>query len=252
MENVHFKRLFGNLTKRFEVTSLLEKLINLDDYEIIAQHEKLPTWWVESNNFVLFPLNRTKTTIPNIVLHGGHEKCSNFILFCNERSDCNITVWGDGGLMYYSPHSRIVGSRISLGSGCIVIGKDVRNSPGINLNCRNGGKIIFSKDALIAAGVSINTDDCHTIYSVSDGMRLNPFGGVVIFDEHVWIGQQATIMGNSSIGKNTVIGAHSFVRGNEFPQNVILAGTPARVVSEGVNWDYRDIPPGTDVRKGLE
>jgi acetyltransferase-like isoleucine patch superfamily enzyme len=145
----------------------------------------------------------------------------------------------------------IAGSRITLGSGCIVIGRDVRNSPGINLNCRNGGKIIFKKDALIASGVSINTDDCHTIYSVSDGRRLNPFGGVVFFDEHVWIGQQATIMGNSSIGKNTIIGAHSFVRGNEFPENVILAGTPARVVSEGVNWDYRDIPPGTDMRKGI-
>ena len=58
-------------------------------------------------------------------------------------------------------------------------------------------------------------------------------------------------MGNSSVGKNTVIGAHSFVRGAVFPDNVILAGAPARVVSEDVNWDYRDIPPGTDMRYGL-
>jgi hypothetical protein len=111
MENENFKRLFDYLAKGFEVASILDKLINFDEYEIIAQHEKLPAWWAENNNFVLCPLKRTKTTIPNIVLHGGHENCSNFILFCNEHSDCNVVVWGDGGLIYYSPHSRIIGSR---------------------------------------------------------------------------------------------------------------------------------------------
>jgi acetyltransferase-like isoleucine patch superfamily enzyme len=251
MENENFKHILYRLIQRFEADLFFNKFMNFSEYEIITDNEKLPSWWHRNNNFILCPKNRTKTVIPNISLHGGHDNCSNFILICNEQSDCNIVVWGDGGLMYYSPSSRIVGSRIALGSGCILIGPGVRNSPGITLNCRNGGKIIIYRDSLIASGVAINTDDCHTIFSLSNGVRLNPFGGVVFINEHVWIGQQAMIMGNCSIGKNTVIGAFSFVRGNDFPENIILAGTPARVVAQGVNWDYRDIPPGTDMRNGF-
>jgi acetyltransferase-like isoleucine patch superfamily enzyme len=55
-------------------------------------------------------------------------------------------------------------------------------------------------------------------------------------------------MGNSTSGKNTVVAARSFLRGDKFPQDVILGGTPARVLSNGVNWDYPDLPPGTDIK----
>jgi acetyltransferase-like isoleucine patch superfamily enzyme len=251
MYNEQFQRLFDHLTHCHNVTPFFNEFFDFNDYIIVAEHEKLPVWWRENNNFILCHKNRKITNIPNITLHGGHEKCSNFIIICNEQSDFSVLVWGDGGILYSNPLSRIVGCNIALGSGCIVMGPWVRNSPGLKMNCRNGGRIVLHKDILIATGVSINTDDCHTIYSIVDGQRLNPFGGVVLFDEHVWIGQQATIMGNSSIGKHTVVGAFSFVRGKQYPDNVILAGTPAQVMARDVNWDFRDIPPGIDMRSGL-
>lgn len=248
MGDANFQRLYDVLVQRYGAAPVLDKLFNLDDYEIITDHDKLPLWWNENNNFILCPKTRDITGIPFIQLHNGYAPCSNFIVICNEQPDYGLLVWGDGGLMYASPHCNIQGSSVALGSGCIFIGPAVRHTARLELNCRNGGKIILERDILIASDVSIQTDDCHTLYKITDGMRVNPFGGAVVVDEHVWIGQGVIIMGNSTIGKNTVIGARSFVRGNAFPDNVVLAGTPARVLSDGVNWDYRDLPPGTDMR----
>jgi acetyltransferase-like isoleucine patch superfamily enzyme len=247
MNDANFLRLFNVLARRFGVASVLDKLFSLDEYEIITADQHLPPWWSEKNNYILCPKNRTTVGVPFIKLHEGYAPCSNFIVICNEQSDYGLLLWGDDGLMYVSPHSNVKGSSIALGSGCIVIGPAVRHTARLDLNCRNGGKIVLEKDILIASDVSIQTDDCHTLFDIANGKRLNPYGGVVVVEEHVWIGQEVIVMGNSRIGKNSVIGARSFVRGNDFPDNVVLGGTPARVLSKGVNWDYRDLPPGTDI-----
>ena len=60
--------------------------------------------------------------------------------------------------------------------------------------------------------------------------------------EHVWIGQEALIFGNSEIGDFTVVGARSVVRGIFKNNRQVIAGTPARTVSDGVNWSELDLP----------
>ena len=50
------------------------------------------------------------------------------------------------------------------------------------------------------------------------------------------IGIGATLMNGSSVGKNCIVGAHSLItEGKSFPDNVVIMGTPAKVV--------RDIKP---------
>lgn len=46
-----------------------------------------------------------------------------------------------------------------------------------------------------------------------------------------WVGARATFLGGSSIGRGVVVGAGSTVMGT-FPDNVLIAGTPARIVRE--------------------
>jgi len=52
--------------------------------------------------------------------------------------------------------------------------------------------------------------------------------GIVINDD-CWIGAKATILDGTLIGKHSVIAAGSVVKGI-FPDNVLIAGTPARIV----------------------
>jgi len=67
-----------------------------------------------------------------------------------------------------------------------------------------------------------------------------------------WLGSGAVILPGTRLGRNTVVGAGSVVRG-AFPDHVVLAGIPARVVRRyepGSGWqpDLRDVlidaPPG--------
>ncbi|WP_414655462.1 acyltransferase [Frigoribacterium sp. CFBP9029] len=44
-----------------------------------------------------------------------------------------------------------------------------------------------------------------------------------------WVGARATFLGGSSVGKGVVVGAGSTVIG-DYPDNVLLVGTPARII----------------------
>jgi len=44
-----------------------------------------------------------------------------------------------------------------------------------------------------------------------------------------WIGARVTMLGGSSIGKGVIVAASSLVR-DVFPDNVLIAGTPARII----------------------
>ena len=65
-----------------------------------------------------------------------------------------------------------------------------------------------------------------SIYSVS---TIDNNSGKVTLKNNCKIGSHSTILPGISIGKNSVIGAHSLVNRN-IPDNVIAFGVPAKVV----------------------
>ena len=65
-----------------------------------------------------------------------------------------------------------------------------------------------------------------SIYSVS---TIDNTSGKVVLEENCKIGSHSTILPGVSIGKNSIIGAHSLVNKN-IPDNVIAFGVPAKVI----------------------
>ena len=65
-----------------------------------------------------------------------------------------------------------------------------------------------------------------SIYSVS---TIDDSRGKVLLKQNCRIGSHSTILPGVSIGKNSIIGAHSLVNKN-IPDNVIAFGIPAKVV----------------------
>jgi acetyltransferase-like isoleucine patch superfamily enzyme len=45
----------------------------------------------------------------------------------------------------------------------------------------------------------------------------------------VWIGSRVTILPGTEIGRNSIVGAGAVVKG-VFPENVIIAGNPGKVI----------------------
>ena len=65
-----------------------------------------------------------------------------------------------------------------------------------------------------------------SIYSVS---TIDNTSGKVTLENNCRIGSHSTILPGVSIGKNSIIGAHSLVNKN-IPDNVVAFGIPARII----------------------
>ncbi len=65
-----------------------------------------------------------------------------------------------------------------------------------------------------------------SIYSVS---TIDNSSGKVILKDNCRIGSHSTILPGITIGKTSVVGAHSLVN-KDIPDNVVAFGTPAKVI----------------------
>ena len=70
-----------------------------------------------------------------------------------------------------------------------------------------------------------------SIYSVS---TIDDSHGKVVLKQNCRIGSHSTILPGVSIGKNSIIGAHSLVN-KDIPDNVVAFGVPAKVVRKLTN-----------------
>lgn len=82
----------------------------------------------------------------------------------------------------------------------------------------------------ITSGVTIL---CH---DYSRSVCINTLGlgnvgdaGMTIIEDNCFIGMNAIILMGAHIGKNSIVGAGSVVSG-EFPENVVIAGNPAKII----------------------
>lgn len=120
----------------------------------------------------------------------------------------------------------------------IIIGEQTFIGPS-HLACTEDGRsIVIGKDCMFSSNINIRTGDSHSILD-EKGNRINPAKSVQIGD-HCWIGEGAKILKGVTLQNDTVVAAGSIVT-RSFPANVIIAGNPAKIIKEDVNWDKRRI-----------
>ncbi|MCO7596018.1 MULTISPECIES: acyltransferase [Pseudomonas] len=149
----------------------------------------------------------------------------------------NITISGDGGVFEADPR-RLGDLRVLIKNGAkVVIGEDT-SIEGAYILADNGREVRIGRDCMISFNVQLRTTDAHGIYSVETGERLNSPGDILI-EDHVWVGQAALISKGTQIGRNSIVGASSFLQNKEYPASCIVAGTPGKLIRTGVVWDRR-------------
>lgn len=87
-------------------------------------------------------------------------------------------------------------------------------------------------------GVCIRNSDSHLIYDCISLNRINPTKSVFVGD-HVWIGQDCTLLKGIQIDSGSIIGANSLVAGKRISSNTLWAGNPCRKIKDNVFWDRR-------------
>lgn len=94
--------------------------------------------------------------------------------------------------------------------------------------------IVVGENSNVQDGAILHTDpgiELHVGDNVTIGHRAMLHGCEV--GDHSLIGIGSTLLNHSSIGENTVVGAHALIpEGKRFPDGVLLLGAPAKIVRE--------------------
>lgn len=171
----------------------------------------------------------------------------------------NISCCGKGNKIVISDNCKIRCSRIVISGNDNVIELDEHvyiNSSTLTL-IGNGGRIHFGKDStvngrgefaalegasveigercMISTDVQLRTGDSHIIYNES-GQRIN-FSKSISIGNHVWLGVKSMCLKGTMIADDSIVGAMSLVSGKFEKTNCIIAGVPAKVLKEDVNWE---------------
>ena len=94
----------------------------------------------------------------------------------------------------------------------------------------------IGKDCMFASGITIRNYDGHEIIDLTTGKTLN-FATDINIGNNVWLGDNVTILKNTQIPNNCIIGCKSIVNKEITKSNCILAGTPARIIRENIKWE---------------
>ena len=152
-------------------------------------------------------------------------------------SECRFEFFGDGNQVFidHDCNGRTIdiwigdGSRIEIGNHSHFVGD-------IHLASIEGKTIHIGERCLFSSEIVLRTSDSHSILDM-ENHRINPAETVWI-DDHVWVGQQVMVLKGAKIGRDSIVGTRALVTGKEFPANVVLAGSPAKVIKEDVQWHH--------------
>ena len=112
----------------------------------------------------------------------------------------------------------------------------VQNLDGLNLgfNTDIGAFTYINAKHKVVIEDEVQIGSHCSIYSVS---TIDNSTGKVILKNNCRIGSHSTILPGVSIGKNSIIGAHSLVN-KDIPDNVIAFGVPAKIIRKLNNDKY--------------
>lgn len=150
--------------------------------------------------------------------------------------DAKINILGDNNTLILKDNVRLLGPcTISmLGNATLILGENC-GVRGVNFNIKDG-KVSFGRLCMFSYGINIRNHDSHKVFFTNETLQMNQPKDIMVGD-HVWIGQNVTILKGVNVGNDSVIGFGSVVT-KGCGINCILAGNPAKIVKENINWDY--------------
>lgn len=150
--------------------------------------------------------------------------------------DCKISLSGTNNTV-------IIGEQVCLSRVHIVtednnntvkIGADSRLFGPIQIACIEGTSVEIGEDCLFSSEIHIRTGDSHSVLDLA-GNRTN-YAKDIRVGNHVWIGYRCVLTKGAGIPENSIVSLGAIVTKTFDTPNVVLAGVPAKVVKENVNW----------------
>lgn len=137
---------------------------------------------------------------------------------------------GDSVMVYEKCYISIKGDNCH----CIIGNKTTIGSASLFMEESNTN-IEIGEDCMLGRKVCLQTTDFHSIVDKTSGRRINPASSVTV-GNHVWLGYGVTMAKGSSVADDSVVGELSLVTKRYNQQSICLAGIPAKILKENINW----------------
>lgn len=98
----------------------------------------------------------------------------------------------------------------------------------------DNSRVEIGKDCMFSDEINIWASDTHTILDKA-GCVAN-MGRFISIGNHVWVGKRATILKNTFIAPNSIVGWGAVVAGTFDTSGSVIAGNPAKVVKTVAGW----------------
>lgn len=214
--------------------------------EIIEKYPKLK--YIFSKIYNLISFNKIKIKGKNnIIKKSGNflKKCKIIILGNNNvidlgdtsyLSNTNITIIGDNNKI-------VIGKKVYVNSGdfyfedsenILNIGDKTIIAGNTHLALTEGKQINIGRECLFSSNIVLRTGDSHSILN-ENGERTNCSKDIML-ENHIWVTQNVTILKGVKIAQNSILATGSIVTKSFNRPNVIIAGNPAKIVKENINW----------------
>lgn len=211
------------------------------NFEIEKQHVsrkyKLGTWqyylhlWAR----IIKSTYHKDTSVPNQVDNNNHVPYL--------PAECKVHIFGKNNTVEIDPSVITFVANITIGDpkipvqNCIVkIGKNCFCNGANIMLYESNSSVYIGEDCMFSYGIEIWASDSHSIIDQKTKQLLN-WGKGICIGNHVWVGMRATILKNSHISDDCIIGAGAVVAGTFKEPHAVLAGNPAKVVKTGISWD---------------
>ena len=210
-----------------QVANYFYTLLNLKKYRnnkiIIVTDEK------EKELPASCPMLRT-----NIVWKGSNNTL--IIKKPTSYSCLDISFCGDNNVLSFGKNLRgEIHCTVAGNNNSVSFGNRVECAK-MNILLHDDEKITIGDNCMLANNLIIFTDG-HSIYDATTKECLNAPPHSIEIGNHVWVGQNVTILKNVKIPNNSVIGANSTVTKIFDKENCVIAGNPAQIVKENINWN---------------
>ena len=151
-----------------------------------------------------------------------------------------INFNADNSLIYFSKNSHSYRVNISIyNNSTCYFGKNIYFNDVCTFILSEEKNIFLGDNCLISLNVWFRVADPHLIYCSKSKKRLN-FSKSIYVGDHVWIGQNATILPGVHIGDGAIIGANSVI-GSDVDPYTIVVGNPARPIRKRFDEELIDI-----------
>ena len=155
-----------------------------------------------------------------LILNDSWCNANPFRTLFSMREQSRLIVHGTFSIYSNADISINEGAVLEIGSGFV--------NHGARIHCFNSIKI--GEHVYIGDDVAIRDSDGHAIVGSE-----NPMTMPIIIEDHVWIGAKVTILKGVKIGEGSVVAAGALVT-KDVPTRCMVAGVPAKVIKEGVQW----------------